>query len=146
MHTPFNSWSGTGLVLTLALGSASAQEKITYQDHILPLVENHCGKCHNPDKKKGDLDLSTYSGAMKGGGSGAVLVSGNVDSSKLWRCITHAEEPTMPPNKPRLPDKDLDVFKKWITGGLLETSGSKALATKPSVDLTLQATSIGKPD
>ena len=135
-----------GAFALAVFASPALAQKVTFQDHILPLVENHCGKCHNPDKKKGDLDLSTYSGAMKGGGSGPVLVSGNVDSSKLWRCITHAEEPTMPPNKPRLPDKDLDVFKKWITGGLLETSGSKAVAAKPSVDLTLQATSIGKPD
>ena len=135
------------VILASLVPSSFAQQKVTFQDHVLPLVESHCGKCHNPDKKKGDLDLSTYSGALKGGGSGAVLVSGNVDSSKLWRCITHAEEPAMPPNKPRLADKDLDIFKKWIAGGLLETSGSKAVsASKPSVDLTLQSSSIGKPE
>src|SRR6266852_9717882 len=96
------------LALTLAI--ASAQEKITYQDHVLPLIENNCGKCHNPDKKKGDLDLTSYSGALKGGGSGPVVVAGNPDSSKLWKAITHAEDPTMPPNKPKLPDKELEIF------------------------------------
>jgi len=124
-----------------------AQEKITFQDHVLPLVENNCGKCHNPDKKKADLDLTTYAGVMKGSGSGQVVVSGNPDGSKLWRAITQVEEPTMPPNKPKLPDKELDVFRTWIMGGLLETSGSKALAaSKPAVDFTLKAGSVGKPD
>ena len=53
----------------------------------------------------------------------------------------------MPPNKPKLPDKELDVFRKWIMGGLLETSGSKALAaSKPAVDFTLKAGSVGKPE
>src|SRR5438045_9533317 len=53
----------------------------------------------------------------------------------------------MPPNKGKLPDKELDIFRKWIMGGLLETSGSKALAaSKPNVDLTLKAGSVGKPD
>lgn len=132
------------LILALSLPLA-AQEKVTYQDHVFPLVENHCGKCHNPDKKKGDLDLSTHGAALKGGGSGQVLVSGNLDSSKLWRCINHIEEPNMPPNKPRLGDKELDVFKQWILGGLLETSGSKAVAV-PSVDLTLTSAPVGKPD
>jgi WD40 repeat protein len=123
-----------------------AQEKVTFQDHLLPLIENNCAKCHNPDKKKGDLDLTSYNGIMKGGGSGAVVVSGNPDSSKLWRAIMQVEDPTMPPNKSRLPDKELEVFKKWILGGLLETSGSKAITSKPSVDLTLKGSVIGKPE
>ena len=124
-----------------------AQEKITFADHVLPLVEQHCAKCHNPDKKKGDLDLTSYSGALKGGGSGVVVVAGNVDSSKLIKSLTHAEEPNMPPNKPPLPEKELAVFKKWIEGGLLEASGSKAVvAAKPTVDLTLKVSDAGKPD
>jgi hypothetical protein len=127
--------------------SLHAQQKITYADHVLPLVEQHCAKCHNPDKRKGDLDLTSYAGALKGGGSGVVLVAGNPDSSKLIKALTHAEEPTMPPNKPPLPEKEITVFKNWIVGGLLETSGSKAVATaKPSVDLTLKAPDLGKPD
>jgi hypothetical protein len=127
--------------------ATAAEEKINYQDNVLPIIENNCAKCHNPDKKKGDLDLTTYSGALKGGGSGAVLVSGNLDGSKLWRAVTHAEDPTMPPNKSTLPEKELDVFKRWILGGLLETSGGKAVATaKPTVDLSVKISSLGKPD
>ena len=126
--------------------AANAQEKVTYQDRILPLVETHCSKCHNPDKLKGDLDLTSFNGAIKGGGSGQVVISGNPDASKLWKAITHAEEPTMPPNK-KLSDKELEVFKNWIAGGLLENSGSKAIVSKaPAVDLSLKSPAIGKPD
>jgi hypothetical protein len=127
--------------------SISAQDKITYQDHILPLVEANCSKCHNSDKKKADLDLTSYQGALKGSGSGVVLVSGNPDGSKLWKAVTHAEEPNMPPNRPKLADKELDLIKKWITSGLLENAAGKAVAAaKPGVDLTLQADAIGKPE
>src|SRR3954452_7763563 len=94
--------------------SASAEDKLTYQDQILPLIEANCAKCHNADKKKADLDLTSYQGALQGSGSGLVLVSGNPDASKLWKALTHAEEPNMPPNRPRLPDKELAVFKQWI--------------------------------
>jgi hypothetical protein len=140
-----------GVVVTVGslalVASAAAQEKVTYQDQVLPLIENHCAKCHNADKKKGDLDLTSYNGALKGGGSGQVVMSGNPDSSKLYKSISHAEEPTMPPNKPRLPDKELEVFKKWIAGGLLETSGSKAIAAaKPTVDLAVKAGGVAKPE
>src|SRR6266849_3959221 len=119
-------WSDVPRVLLILLCSAWAcfsQEKITYQDHILPLIEANCSKCHNADKKKADLELTSYQGALKGSGSGAVLVSGNLDGSKLWKALTHAEEPFMPPNRPKLEDKDLDTFKKWIVGGLLENVG-----------------------
>ena len=54
-----------------------ARTRITYQDNILPLIQANCAKCHNEDKKKADLDLTSYQGALKGSGSGAVLVSGN---------------------------------------------------------------------
>lgn len=134
------------LALAPGVGSALGQSKTTFQDHVLPLVESSCAKCHNPDKKKGDLDLTSHAGVLKGGASGPVVVAGNPDASKLFKVITHADEPTMPPNKPRMPDKESDVFKRWILDGLLDTSGSKAIAAaRPSVDLTLQVSSEGKP-
>ena len=135
------------LASSLLILPAAAEDKVTYQDHILPLVEANCSKCHNADKKKADLDLTSYQGALKGSGSGVVLVSGNPDGSKLWKAITHAEEPNMPPNRPKLADKELEVFRKWILGGLLETASGKAIAaTAPAVDLTLKADTVGKPD
>src|SRR5438552_1100442 len=126
---------------------AQADDKINYTDQILPLIEANCSKCHNSDKKKADLDLTSYPGALKGSGSGIVLLSGNPEGSKLWKAVTHSEEPFMPPNRPKLADKELELIKKWISGGLLETAGGKAIAAvKPGVELTLQTEAIGKPD
>ncbi len=134
-------------LVSLLLTLPAAAHKITYQDNILPLVEANCSKCHNPDKKKADLDLTSYQGALKGSGSGPVLISGNPDASKLWKAVTHAEDPIMPPNRPKLPDKDLEVFRKWILGGLLETANGKAVvAAAPTVDLTLKPDTVGKPE
>ncbi len=128
-------------------GRVFADDKTTYQDHVLPLVEANCAKCHNADKKKADLDLTSYQGVLIGSGSGAVVASGNLDGSKLWKALTHAEEPFMPPNRPKLSDKDLEVFKKWIQEGLLENSGGKAVAASaPTTDLTLKADTEGKPE
>src|SRR5881396_3744957 len=124
-----------------------AQEKVTYQDHILPFVEANCSKCHNADKKKADLELTSYQGALKGSGSGAILVAGNPEASKLWKAITHAEEPFMPPNRPKLADQELELFRKWIIGGLLETaSGNPVAASALAMDLTLKADLSGKPE
>lgn len=127
--------------------AAWADDKITYQDNVLPIIQANCAKCHNEDKRKADLDLTSYQGVLKGSGSGAVVVSGNPDASKLWRAVTQVEDPTMPPNSPPLPDSVLAVFKKWIQGGLLETASGRALAAaRPEVDLTLKQGAEDKPN
>lgn len=63
------TWKGSVALVALVVGvlAADAQEKVTFADHVLPLVEQHCAKCHNPDKKKGDLDLSSHGGVLKRG-------------------------------------------------------------------------------
>ena len=134
------------LACLLFVLTASGADKITYQDNVLPLIQANCAKCHNEDKKKADLDLTSYQGALKGSGSGAVLISGNPDASKLWKAITQTEDPTMPPNQPPLPEKDLEIFKKWIQDGLLETAGGKAVvAQRSEMDFTLKPDSASQP-
>src|SRR3954471_7474989 len=142
-HAPGKTLLITILAFTFTATLLRADDKITYQDHILPLVEANCSKCHNADKKKADLDLTSYQGALKGSASGLVLISGDVEGSKLWKAITHSEEPFMPPNRPPLSDKERDVIKQWIKGGLLETATGKAIAAqKPAMDLTLKADAL----
>lgn len=137
----------TVIILLSVVCSRASDEKVTYSENVLPVVEANCSKCHNPDKKKADLDLTTYQGALKGSGSGEVVNSGNVEGSKLWKAVTHAEEPFMPPNRPKLDQKDLDVFRKWIAGGLLETASSKAVAaTAPAFDLALKPGTAARPE
>lgn len=144
-RTP-KAFAGLAALLFLAL-PAHAEDKVTYQDNVLPILQANCAKCHNEDKKKADLDLTSYSTAMKGSGSGAVLVAGNPDASKLWRAVTQVEDPTMPPNQPPLPDKELDTIRRWILGGLLENAGGRAqAAAKPETDLSMKADVLSKPD
>ncbi len=138
-------------VFALGFGFAqvavAADKLVTYQDDVLPLLQNNCLKCHNPDKAKGDLNMANYSSLLKGSGSGVIVMAGDVDKSKLFQSITHTAEPNMPPNSPKIPDKEIDVFRRWIMGGLLETKGSKAIVSnKPAVDLGLTGVTKGKPD
>ena len=133
-------------LLASSLVFAAEPKKVTYEDDVLPIFRDNCLKCHNPDKLKGDLDLSSFSSAIKGGGSGTTLNAGDPDSSQLFKSVTHTEDPAMPP-KSKLSDKEISTIRQWITGGLLQGAGSKALAAnKPAVDLTLKGAAIGKPE
>ncbi len=124
----------------VAAGAGFAADKVTYEDNVLPIFRNNCLKCHNPDKMKADLNLSTYDALM----TGEVVAGGDLDNSLLYQLVTHAEEPNMPP-KSKLTDPEIATLKAWIVGGLLKDSGSKAvMSTKPKVDLALDPDSLGK--
>lgn len=131
--TPIGRKWVTSLLVTAPLSlfvPLQAAEKITYDDHIYPIFESACLNCHNPDKKKGDLDLSNFAGVMTGGSGGAVASPGDGGGSKLYTTITHTAEPFMPPRGDKLSKKDADLVRAWIDGGLLENKSSKA--KKPS--------------
>jgi len=131
--------------LVAVASPAQDAEKLTYEDHIRPLLENKCFSCHNPDKKKGGLELTSYAGLMNGGSGGAVVDAGNPEGSRLWTYSARKEEPFMPPEGAPLDAKDLTLLSKWIAGGLLQAKGSVAKASnKPKVDLSLDG-GAGKP-
>jgi hypothetical protein len=120
--------------------------KVTYDDQVKAIFRDKCFACHNTEKKTAGLDLTTYSGAMAGGGSGAVIEAGDSGSSYLFSLVSHTSEPHMPPKSDKLPADVLAVIQKWIDGGALENSGSKPVASKkPKVDLAIKATT-GRPE
>jgi mono/diheme cytochrome c family protein len=146
--TPFTRLLLLGFASALVASPRSAAETkpVTYEDDVLPIFRDNCLKCHNPDKLKGDLDLTSFSSAIKGGGSGATLNARDPDGSLLYKAVMHAEEPEMPP-KSKISDKEIGVIRQWIEGGLLQGVGSKAIAAnKPTMDLALKSVAIGKPE
>ena len=139
----------SGFMATLCLASLFAQttEKITYDDHVFPVLESKCLNCHNPDKKKGDLDLSTYIGTMAGSSGGKIVLAGDGGSSKLYTVTVHTEEPVMPPEGDKIAKKDADIIRAWIDGGLLENKGSKAQKKKrPAFSLAAVPSSNKRPE
>jgi WD40 repeat protein len=125
---------------------SSAADKITYDDHILPLFQQSCLNCHNPDKAKGGLDLSTFSGAMKGGSGGKIAEPGDA-GSKLIAVVLQTSEPVMPPEGEKLGAEQVNLLKAWIEGGLLENKSSSARKpTKPKFDTALASAPDSKPD
>ena len=127
------------------VSTASADDKITYNDHVLPIFRNACLNCHNPDKKKAGLDLSTYPATLQGSENGKVVQSGNAGASLLFKCVKQTEEPKMPPKGDKLTDQDLGIIEKWIAGQLLETATGKAIAAAAN-NVQAAVVSLTKPE
>src|SRR5678815_2833168 len=136
--------TGAAVVSASSL-AAQAADKVTYNDHVLPIFRNACLNCHNPDKKKAGLDLSTYTAALQGSENGKVLQSGNAGASMLFKCIKQTEDPKMPPKGDKLNDQDIGTIEKWIVGQLLETATGKAVAVANN-NVQVAVVSLEKPD
>lgn len=133
--------AGLAQAQTPKAGPAAA---VTYKDHVLPVLRKHCANCHNADKAKSDLDVTTYQALMAGGASGEAVKPGNSGQSLLYRVTAHEVEPQMPP-KGKIPDADLAVIKKWIDAGAPETAVGAAKAASRKVDIDPVTVSAGKP-
>jgi hypothetical protein len=133
------------LIASVATSVLAADDKVTFDDNVLAVLRQRCGGCHNPDKKSGDLDVTSYTGLMQGGGSGGAIEPGDASASYLYKLITHQDEPKMPPDSPPIPEEERALIKKWIEGGVLENKGSKAAAPKKTVAMAMDAAPTERP-
>lgn len=121
------------ICLALALPSlANCQDLVGY-DQVKEILRKRCLTCHNPDERRGDLDLKDLAAIKSGSASGEVVVAGDSSASLLYTTVAHLEDPVMPPNSPRLPAREQDIIRRWIEGGLAEKSGSPSATTEMKV-------------
>lgn len=133
-----------GLLLLLPTASVSSAEKVTYEADIKPILREHCFACHNQDDATASLALDSFDGLAAGGAGGEVVSAGDPDGSRLWKLITHQEEPKMPPGD-KMPKANLDAIKAWIEGGLLRDAGSKPIKSKKPAIAKIDASKLGRP-
>lgn len=108
--------------------SDSNSEKVSF-DAVQPILRKHCVRCHNEDQPRGDLVLSSLDKVLAGSSSGLVVVAGKLDESPLYTLTAHLDTPKMPPNKPQIPQRELNVIERWIVSGLADET--KPTPTKP---------------
>lgn len=123
--------------------SVQGEEPRNFEDHILPLLREHCANCHRPGKTRGGLDVTTMEMLEKGGSAGPSVISGLAENSPLFRAIAHiGKEEPMPPEQDKLPPHILAAFKVWIEGGLKPSASGRARETRAVVQLTVDAATL----
>ncbi|MFD2202151.1 c-type cytochrome domain-containing protein [Shivajiella indica] len=97
------------------------EEMLVYDDVIVAFMENKCMSCHNENKSKGGLILTTYEDLLKGGkGEHATLVLNSSAESDLYRRVTLPtnDNDYMPPDgKTPLNTNEVLLLKWWIDNG-----------------------------
>jgi len=116
-----------------APASAGATEatRVNYTQHIAPLFRKYCTGCHNAEDKQGGLSLQSYSGLLKGGENGKILVPKNLKKSRLIGILERRIEPFMPPEGNKGPSKkEIARLKTWIKAG---TPGPKGISPEQTL-------------
>lgn len=109
-------WS---LVIVLMAGAwtgfVHGADSITFEQHVLPILRNRCGRCHADESRKGELSLTSAAGLQKGGESGAVITPKQSDKSRLFEVIRDGE---MPPDQQNpLTKEEMELLRRWIDDG-----------------------------
>jgi mono/diheme cytochrome c family protein len=95
-----------------------AADGVDYMRDVKPLFARHCYACHGAEKQRSGLRLDTAKAAFLGGNSGAVVVKGKSDTSRLIQALLGSNDvPPMPPKGPRLSEKEIALVKRWIDEG-----------------------------
>lgn len=101
------------------LEADDATSRATFEKQIAPILAAKCVSCHRPDNLKGNLDLSTHEGTLKGGDSGASLTPSDPASSLIYtRSIAaKGQRPEMPAKGDPLTADEAELVRKWIADG-----------------------------
>ena len=105
----------------------------------MTVLRMNCLSCHNDEKKKGGLRLTTRENTLKGSDNGPVLVPRKADKSLLAKFILPDSDPHMPPMK-QLSEKDIATLRRWIGTGAkwdAKTLGENPFDTKPVQLITM---------
>ncbi len=110
------------------------EDAIVFDHMVNPIFQKKCLSCHNPEKMKGELDLSTINGILKGGKSGKLFITGKPEISLLLERIhlPLEDKKHMPlSGQPQLTDEEKMILTFWIKGNATFT---KKVMELPATD------------
>jgi hypothetical protein len=84
-------------------------QNMSYQDDILPILQNRCYVCHSAAANNGGITLEGYTSLQR-----------YIDNGQLLGAIRHANGfSPMPKNAPQLPACQIEQIEAWVAGGAL---------------------------
>src|SRR6476659_3179729 len=107
---------GWVLPISIFLAQASYAAAPNFSREIKPLLEQHCIKCHGPEKQKGGLRFDTKEGAFKAAESGEkAILPGHARESRLIKLVSSQDDTERMPSRGQpLAAAEIDLLKRWI--------------------------------
>ena len=119
------------LLGSTAYGQAPARvDRLSFRQHVAPVLVKKCLGCHNELKASGGLSMATFA-ALKRGGKMAgetILRPGDPDGSSLIESVREGAAPRMPYKLPPLTQVEIATLSRWVKEGA-EFDGPSASQT-----------------
>lgn len=100
------------------------ENPLIYQHVVNRILVANCVSCHNPNKRKGQLLMTSLNHLLEGGEVGNTVIPGDIEKSELIRRLRlpAADEEHMPPEgKKPLKDNEIEILERWIALGASDT-------------------------
>ena len=112
-------------------------ESIEFEQHIRPLLAEHCYECHSSESKslQGGLRLDTPNGILLGGDSGPSLVASKPDESLLIQAVRYHDLDSAMPPAGKLSEELIVKLELWVRSGASMPSDEQAAKVQRSIDI-----------
>ena len=105
-------------VLLFATSAATHAQQVSFRKQIAPILLTKCFGCHNVQTAEGAYRMDSFAQLSKAGDSDeSPLVPGNLESELLRRITSDDEDERMPAESDPLPQKTIQLIKRWIGQG-----------------------------
>jgi mono/diheme cytochrome c family protein len=109
------------LAIAAQLSSARAGDAGVefFETNVRPILVEHCYECHSVRSKEpgGGLLLDSRQGWQKGGESGAVILPGKPDDSRLVMAVRYTNDALQMPPTGKLPAAAIAGLEAWVSKG-----------------------------
>lgn len=124
------------IVAFLLLGAGNsgfAQDKkpVSFINDVVPILkDSNCFGCHEPKKKSGKYDMTTFEKLFAGGTNGEPILPGKPGESDFYTLLVTMEERRMPPKDKGDPvsKEKAAIIERWIKEGAKIDAGLDAKA------------------
>ena len=117
----------TPATILILVGSGCATQQVSYQEDVVPILENRCAKCHTPPDGAGykatGLSMVSYDALMQGTFYGPVIYAGDSRRSILNMLVEgRAGKMQRMPHKEEeaLSENQIETLKNWVNQGALD--------------------------
>ena len=115
---PVRTAAVTFLTVLVVCPPLMAEETLTFERDIRPILKSHCFQCHGEEEElKGGLDVRLRRFLSAGGESGPAIVPGQPGESYLVDRIRSGEMPPGDDSAKKVPPEELAVIRRWIAAG-----------------------------
>jgi len=106
------------LALIAGVGGNGSEGTDFFEKRVRPILVERCQECHEEaGKKKGGLALDSRAGWVAGGDSGAAVVPGRPEESRLIEAVRYKNRDLQMPPKNALSEAEVQVLEKWVAMG-----------------------------